>query len=684
MSTRLHATRSRSRPLDSAEPALGSTIVQHTDHALPAAVVGLAHGQGTISRSPEHEATATQRFELATTGGTPPTETVGAARLDRVRLMLSGLSAAERATIAHDPALIEQAHMFVGATEYASLLAAVGMCAPHRLDNGDVVALHQRGDEVDAHIRAAAATVSHLLPYVDAAIQAGRQGALHLAVVSAQDWSRLFVVEFPEHEVGSEFELTMKGFTSTQHRDQVIILHADRGGPSTGIRACLRRYMKPAISGMWGDDFYDGVVEYFTRLITDRNGKPAVYGGPPRTNYQQSWEFVRLDLIPFLGSNRVEQETVLAEIAFNGRTSLLKKCFDRACLAQKIGPAVAAQRWDKFDSAITDGRWSDARRLRPSPDPKTLVTHPPEYAFVQTVRAGRPLASTAEGAQRMDRLRLMLSALPPDSLDRISHDVDLMIRARRYVGWREYVSLLAAVGVYRMTKRDGVETRMHMTGAEADTFVMARMVALPHLKPYADAAVKGGLGCRGYVAVVGEHEWKDAFASECAGDGADIKDEPYVAAFTSVAHRDKVIIVHKDRGSRGELIHECMHRYARDAILDVWGMDFNEGVTEYFARLIADSDGRVPRPNGSKIGLYQQSWEFVCDSVLPLLGKDRLAQEVVLAEMNFNGNATLLRLHFENACAAKWVAAHEIAARWARFEGAIMTGEWNKARAEVP
>ena len=74
----------------------------------------------------------------------------------------------------------------------------------------------------------------------------------------------------------------------------------------------------------------------------------------------------------------------------------------------------------------------------------------------------------------------------------------------------------------------------------------------------------------------------------------------------------------------------------------------------------------------------------MCDSVLPLLGKDRIAQEVVLAEMNFNGNVELLRLHFENACAAKRVAAREIAARWVRFEAAITTGEWYKARAEVP
>ena len=49
------------------------------------------------------------------------------------------------------------------------------------------------------------------------------------------------------------------------------------------------------------------------------------------------------------------------------------------------------------------------------------------------------------------------------------------------------------------------------------------------------------------------------------------------------------IIVHKDRGNPGTVVHEGMHLYQNDAVLNRCGNEFNEGITELLTRKVTDS-----------------------------------------------------------------------------------------------
>jgi hypothetical protein len=54
-----------------------------------------------------------------------------------------------------------------------------------------------------------------------------------------------------------------------------------------GVRQyeCLHRYAKDMIRESWGHPFNEGVTEYFTQLIADRDGNPPSKGGPSRIHY---------------------------------------------------------------------------------------------------------------------------------------------------------------------------------------------------------------------------------------------------------------------------------------------------------------------------------------------------------------------------------------------------------------
>jgi hypothetical protein len=72
------------------------------------------------------------------------------------------------------------------------------------------------------------------------------------------------------------------------------------------------------------------------------------------------------DLLPLLGSTKVEQETALAEINFKGNAMTLCTNFiDRACTSKRIAMHDLHSAWARFESAIKDGRWDAARNEMP-------------------------------------------------------------------------------------------------------------------------------------------------------------------------------------------------------------------------------------------------------------------------------------------------------------------------------
>jgi hypothetical protein len=200
--------------------------------------------------------------------------------------------------------------------------------------------------------------LTHLKPFLVAAVNAGRKADGYLAVVGPADWTLTYTCEFGD-PVGRGLERGTNGFQALNHRDHPMVLRNDRGTRAVAIHETVHLYGDGSILYHWGSDFNEGVTEYFTRLLTDRNGNPASQGGPPRTGYQRNWEFVR-NMLALLGQNRIEQETVLAEMYFSGATDLLGRRFDRACKEKKLRANETANRWEKFEAAIRHAQWHEA------------------------------------------------------------------------------------------------------------------------------------------------------------------------------------------------------------------------------------------------------------------------------------------------------------------------------------
>ena len=175
---------------------------------------------------------------------------------------------------------------------------------------------HLTGAEADEFIRTNIKDYGHLKPFVEAAVGAGKKGEGYVASISPEDWAIVYGVEFP---TDSEAEQkSTNAYASTKNADGPAILHADRGTPSTAIHESMHRYAPDDVLDTYGFDLNEGITEYFTRILTDQNAAPAKNGGPERTNYPSQVAFVR-EMISILGGSKTEQETVLAQIYFEGK-----------------------------------------------------------------------------------------------------------------------------------------------------------------------------------------------------------------------------------------------------------------------------------------------------------------------------------------------------------------------------
>jgi hypothetical protein len=213
----------------------------------------------------------------------------------------------------------------------------------------------------------------------------------------------------------------------------------------------------------------------------------------------------------------------------------------------------------------------------------TISVPAAEERFSQIVQDGPPVSSQA-GAQRMDRVRTLLSGMTPEDKQEISRNTTLMRTAEIYVGPSEYISLLGALEMYTNARSaNGLEYSLHMSGRDVDQFIEAALddKTLAHLRPYLQAAIKAGGACQGYLAVLGDADWKQVYR-QAFDDPIGAHEELSTNGFTCAA----VIILKNDRGTRSTAIHEAIHRLSQDTLYNTWGPSFNEGVTEYFTRLL--------------------------------------------------------------------------------------------------
>jgi hypothetical protein len=135
-----------------------------------------------------------------------------------------------------------------------------------------------------------------------------------------------------------------------------------------------------------------------------------------------------------------------------------------------------------------------------------------------------------------------------------------------------------------------------------------------HLGDLVKNARADGRQIAGMVAVVGDDDFNVAGINHY---GADVWATKSLNGF--VDSNDRVWI-HKDRGNAGTMIHEGLHKWSKEDVLDL-SQPLNEGVTEYFTRKVCAAltpPAAVGRTN------YQSNWT-VSTALVGLVGETTVA-----------------------------------------------------------
>ena len=291
----------------------------------------------------------------------------------QLKELLKGMSVAERKTIWSDTALLDKGLAFVGDKQKPALVAALGMFVPTTPAAGNLDlanAPHMSGAEADTFIQTEIAKKSHLKGFIAAAAGAGKKADGAVAVVDAATWAKVYNVQYPDKVLGTD-DLRTNAYIANKNEDRPAMIHQDRGTRSTAIHESMHRYSELAVLNKFGSPLNEGITEYFTRLLTDKDGKPADEGGPSRTNYQENWEFVR-DMLVILGANKTDREKALGEVYFEGQVDLLETKFKARLKASKnalsrffTSDAQLKTKWNEFSQKVKGGDWVAAKGMLP-------------------------------------------------------------------------------------------------------------------------------------------------------------------------------------------------------------------------------------------------------------------------------------------------------------------------------
>lgn len=315
----------------------------------------------------------------------------------------------------------------------------------------------------------------------------------------------------------------------------------------------------------------------------------------------------------------------------------------------------------------------------------TTTQRDPVKRFAEAVEAATAPADATQAQERTDELVALLESMTPQQRKTIADDKPLMTKARSWVGNHQYMALAAAAGVFAAkpgTAPDGTASKdvNHMSGSEADEFIKTAMAAVPHLKAYLEEAVAAGRKGDGFIAVLDDEDWNAVYPQEFPDEAIGSDDERYTNAFVSNVKRGPAIIK-KDRGTRSTAIHESMHRYAEDDVNNRWGFDLNEGITEYFTRLITDRDGNPAAKGGPPRDNYDSNVKFVRNSLIKVLGSTTKTREIALAEIYFKGKTDLLKTKVMAMLKKKGRTKTECEDLWKDLEDALSGGDWSAAKA---
>jgi hypothetical protein len=124
--------------------------------------------------------------------------------------------------------------------------------------------------------------------------------------------------------------------------------------------------------------------------------------------------------------------------------------------------------------------------------------------------------------------------------------------------------------------------------------------------------------------------------------------------------------VERNSGNPGSVIHEGLHKYSDAAVLSTLGFNANEGMTEYFTRLITTDLG-IARAN------YGSNHELIT-ALVAVTTKD------VMAATYFDGNIDGLKNAFIKYRSDTKADTPELGAQvWSTWVAKMRAGEWAKA-----
>ncbi len=332
-------------------PTTDSTTVPTTEAVAPVVVLTPAEqAQKTYAEAVKGKATTDKK--------------VGAKRLADLRLLLKTMPLDERDAISGDPDLLAAGKAFVGAYHYTSLLGALGVAKKGKSSTGAETNIHLSGKEADKRIGLYAKNHAHIEPFLTAATEAGKGGDGFVAIVDDTLWNDIYMETFADEAIGSEDEQTTNAYAQHNHDDKVAVINANRGTTSTAIHESMHRYSKDDFKNLVRSPFNEGVTEYFTRLLTDRNGEDATKGGPSRDNYDDNFAFTQA-ILPIFGSSLVAQEKGLAEVYFDGKTDLLQTKVKAKVKENKPKASAKAlgEAWLDFLAKVKASDWDGARAL---------------------------------------------------------------------------------------------------------------------------------------------------------------------------------------------------------------------------------------------------------------------------------------------------------------------------------
>ncbi len=222
-------------------------------------------------------------------------------------------------------------------------------------------------------------------------------------------------------------------------------------------------------------------------------------------------------------------------------------------------------------------------------------------------------------------------------LEEVKQVIELATQADRDVVWND----AAYLSTLRSEEGDDyylwviVKLRMLFVGTVSHTRAVDADAAIQtHLSAYVRSAITAGRQIEGFVAVVDTTNWNIAGEHHY---GASVWATKNINGFVDSARR---VWIEQNSGNPGTMVHEATHKYSSSELKDV-SQPLNEGVTEYFTRLVCNADGIniAGRTN------YQNNWT-TATKLVALVG------EAIVAGAYFDGDMDTLETTFVAAKSA--------------------------------